>query len=63
MAEAIRDWNRTKNAGNNYEDQSDWMHTGPSHGWQIDEGKFVAAEGRYPNLTDPVWQKVQNETT
>jgi hypothetical protein len=48
---------------NDYENQFDWMHSGPSHGWQIAEGTFTGAEGTYPNYSDPVWENVLNETS
>jgi hypothetical protein len=45
---------------NDYDDYFDWQHTGPSQGWQIANGEFTAAEGIYPNLSDPLWQNVLN---
>ncbi len=45
---------------NDYDDYFDWQHTGPSHGWQLANGEFTAAEGIYPNLSDPLWQNVLN---
>ena len=52
-----------ESGGNDYEDKFDWMHTGPIDGWQVAEGTFIAAEGSYPNVSDPVWQKMLNETS
>jgi hypothetical protein len=49
-------------ASNNYDDDFDWQHTGPSHGWQIANGEFTAANGIYPNFSDSIWQNVLTET-
>jgi|WetSurMetagenome_2_1015567.scaffolds.fasta_scaffold24249_2 hypothetical protein len=51
-----------ESGGNDYDDNFDWMHTGPSHGWQVAEGEFIAAKGTYPDYSHPVWRKVLNET-
>jgi hypothetical protein len=48
---------------NDYVDNFNWEHTGPSYGWQVAEGDFIAAEGSYPDYSHPVWQKVLNETS
>jgi hypothetical protein len=58
-------WKENKfdsNVWNDYDDNFDWHNTGSSHGWQIANGEFTAAEGIYPNLSDPLWQKVLNGT-
>jgi acyl-CoA synthetase (AMP-forming)/AMP-acid ligase II len=46
---------------NFYADSYSWFHTGDAHGWQIANGLYGAAEGPYPNLSSPVWQKVLNQ--
>lgn len=46
---------------NFYVDSYSWFHTGDAHGWQIAKGLYGAAEGPYPNLSSPVWQKVLNQ--
>lgn len=51
-----------ENVWNDYEDYFDWHHTGASHGWQIANGEFTAADGIYPNLSHPLWQNVLNGT-
>jgi hypothetical protein len=52
-----------ESGGSSYWDKFDWNHAGPSHGWQVAEGDFIAAEGSYPDYSHPVWQKVLNETS
>ena len=48
--------------GNSYWDYFEWSHTGESHGWQIADGTYKAAEGVYPNMDLPEWQKTIKST-
>jgi len=47
---------------NEYREHFAWFHSGPSSGWQVAQGEFVAAEGSYPDYSNPVWQEVLNKT-
>ena len=48
--------------GNSYWDYFEWNYKGESHGWQIADGTYKAAQGVYPNLDHPEWQDVLNQT-
>lgn len=47
---------------NSYWDYYEWDHIGESHGWQNADGTYKSAQGVYPNLDHPEWQKVLNRT-
>jgi hypothetical protein len=48
--------------GNYYRDRYSITFNGGSHGWHEVEGKLSVAEGVYPNLDHPEWQKVMNRS-
>jgi hypothetical protein len=51
-------WSYEDFIGNYYTDSFMYSHSGESHGWQNAQGTIIYADGVYPNISDPVWQKV-----
>ena len=52
-------WSYEDFIGNYYSDSFIYSHSGESHGWQNVQGTIIAANGVYPNISDPVWQNVR----
>jgi hypothetical protein len=49
--------------GNRYQDFIYKTFYGNTRGWFLTDGRFTAADGPYPNLSHPEWQKVLTNTT
>jgi hypothetical protein len=57
-------WREYSDAGgsNQYQDRFSRFFSGEVHGWYQADGEITIADGFYPNLDHPEWQKVLNRT-